>query len=290
MKRLLPVCLAVFGLCAVALAQNVLSPAQFTEEYARALRKAAPKLRVEVVEPLQIKVDSEASGEHTTYLDNAYGLYKRDPQAKDEIIRNYVVSSLETFTADTAPVDRSRVVPVIKDRAWLEEIRQVAQSKGAKKPLDQIYDALNGELVILYAEDSEKSIRYLTADDVKTLGVAKKDLRKLATQNLRKMLPKIERHEGNGVYMLTAGGNYEASLLLLDEIWAGKSLKVKGDIVVAVPSREVLLVTGSEDARGIEKIRQVSERIFAEEPYRLTTTLFVYKGGKFTEFKPGAKR
>lgn len=79
-------------------------------------------------------------------------------------------------------------------------------------------------------------------------------------------------------------------MLLLDDIWTGKNLAVKGDIVVSIPSRDMLLVTGSEDARGIEKVRQIAKRTFDEEPYRLTTTLFVYQGGKFTELKPDAKR
>ena len=49
--------------------------------------------------------------------------------------------------------------------------------------------------------------------------------------------------------MLKAGGDYEASLLLFDDIWRDGQVKVDGDIVVAVPAKDVLLVTGSNNLK-----------------------------------------
>jgi len=111
------------------------------------------------------------------------------------------------------------------------------------------------------------------------------ELRSLACENLKRLLPKIEYHGTNGLYMVTAGGNYEASLLLLDSIWHGGQMEVQGDIVVAIPTRDLLLVTGSKDARGIEKVKQMVKKATSRGAYRLIPQLFVYRNGKFEEYK-----
>ena len=92
-----------------------------------------------------------------------------------------------------------------------------------------------------------------------------------------------------GTYMLVADGSYEASLLLFDEIWTGdiwhdSGLPLSGDPVIAVPARDVLLVTGSRDERGLATLRRIAAEIVASEPYRLTDRLFIYREGRFRAF------
>jgi uncharacterized protein YtpQ (UPF0354 family) len=83
--------------------------------------------------------------------------------------------------------------------------------------------------------------------------------------------------------MLTAGGDYEASLLLLDSIWSGGEMELKGEMVVAIPTRDLLLVTGSKDPEGIEKVKRMVKEA-SSGAYRLTQKLFVYRSGRFEEF------
>jgi uncharacterized protein YtpQ (UPF0354 family) len=91
-------------------------------------------------------------------------------------------------------------------------------------------------------------LRYLmTSDDVGD----RAKLRQLALGNLHRMLANIEMREGaDHVFLIEAGGIYEASLLLADGIWSSDQIKVDGDIVVAVPDRSALLVTGSNNRKG----------------------------------------
>lgn len=238
------------------------------------------------MENLHLNVTGKEKLDFTLYLDNAYETYKLDPEQKDAVIRQFVSAAIETFAVSGEGVDKSRIVPVVKDRDWLEETKQALVPGGAKEVSWLVYEDLNAELVILYAEDSPKNIGYLTSDDLEKTDIKKKDLRALACKNLRNILPKIEMQGADGIYMLTAGGVYEASLLLLDSIWSGKQIEVKGDIVVAIPTRDILLVTGSDDKDGINKVKGiVKETLEDGGPYRLTSKLFVYRDGKFVEFK-----
>ena len=69
--------------------------------------------------------------------------------------------------------------------------------------------------------------------------------------NLSRLLPKIEIRPGSdGVLLISAGGEFDASLLLADNLWSGGQVKVDGDIVVAVPAKDVLIATGSNNAPG----------------------------------------
>ncbi len=81
--------------------------------------------------------------------------------------------------------------------------------------------------------------------------------------------------------MITAGGDYVPSLLLLDEIWSGGTLDVEGEIVIAIPTRDVLLFTGSGNKEGVKKLRELAKKTARRRPYSLTDRLFVYRGGKF---------
>ena len=57
-----------------------------------------------------------------------------------------------------------------------------------------------------------------------------------------------------------------------------------GDIVVAVPAKDVVLITGSKSRKGIAHVREVAAKLKAESRYQLTDTLFVYRDGRFTRF------
>jgi len=261
--------------------------AEFTRYFAEALRHARPNMKVVIVKDLELKITSADGRDLTSFLDNAYDTYKLDPKAKADVIQRFVASALETADGVRDGVDRTRIVPVIKDRPWLEETRQALLARGAKDVPEHVFEDFSPDLVVLYAEDSPNNIRYLGAKDLELANIDRSELRALATDNLKRLLPKIERRGSNGLYMLTAGGNYEASLLVLDSIWSAGNIDVQGDIVVAIPARDLLLVTGSRDPSGIEKVKQMVRNEASGGAYRLTSKLFVYRHGRFDEFKEG---
>src|SRR5262249_49160668 len=157
----------------------------------------------------------------TAFLDNAYREYTASPQTEPQtIIRRYITTLAEAQRSkEEAKLDRAQVVPVIKDLGWMAEMRATLKSRGAKSMPDYISERYNDELLVFYAEDSPNNIRYMGTKDLDEAGVARADVRALAVANLRRLLPKIELRAGPLVSMILAGGNYEASLLLLDDVW-----------------------------------------------------------------------
>lgn len=277
MRHVLGLLFCLVAFCGAVRAQTLNSQA-FTQEFARALTTALPSATVTVKGDLALSV-KEASGlDRTIFLTNPYREYSLDPKRFGDIVKGFVAAMARAGTG--AKLDRSRIVPVIKDRQWLVDLHQMHKAQG--KDQEHLSESFNNELIVVYAEDDPTRMRYLTTSE--DIGVGRQELRALAVENLKRILPKIEMRGDDHVLLVSAGGDYEPSLLLIDEIWTGGQVKVNGDIVVAVPARDVLLVTGSRDRTGLKRIRELAAKFVAQGPYGLTDTLFVYRNGRFTKF------
>ena len=262
-------------------AADLLDPQAFTAVVAREISTALPSAKVTVIGSLQLETQIPGGETISNDLRNAYRRYVRDPEHLDEIIRQRVAGLVESVRDAQVkpPLDRARIVPVLKTNAWVEAIRQQRQAKPDLQPLTEPF---NSELTIVYAEDRSASMRFLMMND--DVGDRSK-IRELAVANLHRLLSKIEMREAaSGILLISAGGDYEASLLLADSIWSSGQIKVDGDIVVAVPAKDALLVTGSHNPAGIARLRALAIDI-AAGAYGLTSALFVYRGGKFVKFE-----
>jgi uncharacterized protein YtpQ (UPF0354 family) len=276
MKRIFVLIACLLAL-AVHAAADLLSPEQFTEEFRAALVEALPGHAVDVAEPLRLSVKRPDGEQATAFLHNAYNEYSSAPSAKTQVIAKYLASFVETAKGPR-PLNPEQIVPVVKDRGWLKHIG------GSKAKSNQVIEDLNADLVVVYAEDGPQNIRYFSAADLEKAGVQRQALRELAIANLRRILPPPEAVKGPQISMMTAGQDYVPSLLLLDDIWSGDKLGVDGEIVIAIPTRDVLLFTGSNNKDGVKTLRELAKKAHADGPYSLTDRLFVYRGGKFQRF------
>jgi uncharacterized protein YtpQ (UPF0354 family) len=260
------------------------SPEQFTKEYAASLQSVAPEVTFKIAGPLEVRAVGKTGGETTCFLANAYTDYKARPADKADVIKRYTGSFVEALHSAGASdaIDTKRIVPVIKDKAYLQEVKDSLKARGADvSKMNQVFEEYNSELVIVYAEDTPSSMRYFNVDDLKKTGLQRSDLRPLAVKNLLRLVPDIKIQGSDGTYMVTAGGDYEACLLLSRSLWEGGQMKVDGEYVVAIPSRDLLLVTGSDNKAGIQKLREIAAKMAKEASHGLTPLLFVYRNGAF---------
>jgi uncharacterized protein YtpQ (UPF0354 family) len=279
--RLLPVLFAALVLAAGAARADTLTPRAFTERVARAALAAMPSAKVAINGELQFVVRYGNGASANSDLGKAYKTYEREPDHLDDIVQAQVTALMEAGgDANGLPkLDRSRIVPIIKDRGWVEVMAR--RGREQTPPLELVAEPFNSDLVVVYAENRLGTLRILSnRDDVGD----RARLREASLTNLSRLLPKIEIRPGaDGVLLITAGGEFDASLLLADNIWSGGKVKVDGDIVVAVPAKNVLIATGSHNAPGLARLRAAAAK-FAGGPNGLTSALFVYRDGKFVRF------
>jgi uncharacterized protein YtpQ (UPF0354 family) len=261
---------------------DALPPRAFTEQVARAALAAMPSTTVTVSGDLQFVVRYPNGASATSDLGRAYRSYQAEPQHLDDIVQAQVAALIAAGRdANGVPkLDRTRIVPLIKNRQWFEQVER--RGREQTPPQDLVAEPLNSELVVVYAENRLGSLRILSSrDDVGD----RTRLRDVALANLGRLLPKIEIRPGaDGVLLISAGGEFDASLLLADNLWSGGQIKVDGDIVVALPTKDVLIATGSRNAPGVARLRAAASK-FTSGPEALTAALFVYRGGKFVKFE-----
>lgn len=274
---------AVRSLFGGGAADPLMNPDDFTEEVARRVRLAAPQLDVQVVKALELAINMGEDGGNRAFLDNAYQMYQGESARKrSDVIDRFVRS----FAEAAAGLERSRdaIIPIVKDRGWLEEIRQSMQRMGSGKAQENVYEDINDALIVVYAIDTPSNIAYLSPDELESLGVQREDLRALAVRNLRGLLPGIEVHRGDLVNMITADGNYEASLLLFADLWEREREKLRGEPVAAVPARDLLLFADSANPDAVAQLKQLALKMRAEATYALTDRLFVLREGNWLPF------
>ncbi len=286
----LPVILLALLACGCRQEQGAkpLSPAEFAEAFCRKLEAIDSDLSVEKRGELELRLKGgEHYEEQMVFLNNAYNEYQLSPEALEEVLDRYARSVLETVrTADSVDLQVERIVPVIRDADYPVEVRKSLIERGHKADqLDLYYETLNERLLVFYALDTEHNIKYLSKSEIDSLEVDREQLRQTSIENLLRILPEIQRLGDGGVFIVTAGGNYEASLLLCDSIWSPEKFPVRGDFVVAIPSRDLLLVTGSNDAEGIETVRKIVQEAMDQGSYALTPELFVRSEGKWLLMK-----
>jgi uncharacterized protein YtpQ (UPF0354 family) len=270
------------GLFAGPAAADNLSPRAFADAGATAAATALPTARVMVTGNLQLQINyGDGSGSATLSLSNAYDLYLHHPEHLKEVISTYVAAIPPPApTAKANGIDRSRIVPVVKNRQRFDHVQRLYGAEG--KGLQYSEGPFTSELVVVYAEDNSTAMRFLsTADDIGDRG----QLNDLAVANLIQLLPKIEMRAGaDKTWLISAGGDYESSLLLLSDLWSSGQIKVDGEIVVAVPAKDALLVTGTRNAAGVARLRKFAAEV-ASGAYGLTKVLFIYRDGKFATFE-----
>ena len=150
-----------------------------------------------------------------------------------------------------------------------------------------VYEQLNDVLYVLYAFDTPKAIRFMTTGDLVKLGLEKDELLELSKANLRRSVPDL-RSQGNPetLSILLADGTYEASFMLIDGLWTKEQFPVKGDIVVYVPTRDLVLITGSDDKESLMKVHEIVYDPSNQWSHMISNEGFVRKDNQWHVFKP----
>jgi uncharacterized protein YtpQ (UPF0354 family) len=260
---------------------QALSPRAFTEEIANAIRTAVPSAKVWIERELEVEITYSNGQNVLAELTTSYDAYRNQPERLKSIIDLHIQRlKTDEWAKGQIKLDHSTIIPVVKNRQWLEETERRIKAAGVKQT--QLVDNFVDDLVVAYAEDGDKIFRYIARDEYKGRW---ENLRPLALENLRRRAPKIQIHGlSKDVAGVSAGDDYTSSLLVMNALWSSpERFKVKGDVVVAIPTRELILVTGTENGK-VSEVRRYVANAYARGRFPLSQTLLVYRNNRFTKF------
>jgi hypothetical protein len=153
-----------------------------------------------------------------------------------------------------------------------------------------VRDEYCSDLVVVYTSGPQFGRRIVTHDDLEQLQTTPRMLRRAAVDHLEVLSSRAEFHGQPPSLMLSFEG-LESSLLLANDFWTQMQGVVPGDLVVGVPSRDVVIVTGSQSTAGLEKARRCVERVFfAGDENPLTRNLLVRRDGVWEPFDRAARQ
>jgi uncharacterized protein YtpQ (UPF0354 family) len=142
------------------------------------------------------------------------------------------------------------------------------------------------DLAVGYSFGPPYGERLVSWLDLDSLGLDRRVLRRQATSNLDALVDTVRVHGQPPTRILSFDG-IESSLLLADALWATLAAEIDGDLVVGVPARDVVVVTGSASPNGLAKVTGTVERVFsAGDQHLLSRHLLVRRNGSWQRFAP----
>jgi uncharacterized protein YtpQ (UPF0354 family) len=124
-----------------------------------------------------------------------------------------------------------------------------------------VLDVLFDELVVGYSIGHPHGERLMTWQDFDRMGLNRRDLRRHAASTLDYAMTGARIHGQPPALMLSFDG-VESSALLCDDFWDSLEGAVPGSIVIGMPARDVVIITGSRSPSGLSKVRRAVDRMF----------------------------
>lgn len=245
----------------------------FAERIAARIRSRHPAAEVGYVEgdARALEVRWPDGGQATASLDNLWRAYR---QSGGEGVEPELSRWIEILAPlPDATRAEARLVALVRPAAML--VAAMSQTGGAGRLV--AFPLVEEELFVVLARDCPDRIELLTQAERSELPATDEELFVDAVKNVLADLS-IQRHGGGPVWMLTAGGNYEASLLLHAALWRDLGREVEGELIASVPCRDLIYYTGSEEPGGPELLRRITERMHRQGSYPISGRLLRFTG------------
>jgi hypothetical protein len=207
-------------------------------------------------------------------LANLYQEYCQAPRGqRTKVLERFIRGCLGTTTLEL-PEDFADVhpdlLPVVRSRFYLESVALQSRARGGEGvavPQQSIGDHLSLSLVY----DLPQAMRSIIQDDLDKWGISFYEAVEASRTNLEQMgnvaFASLQG-EASGIYISATSDNYDASrLIMLDLV---RKMPVRGDYIAMVPNRDTLVITGSEDAAGLEVMCKVADDSF-QKPRPIST-------------------
>jgi hypothetical protein len=244
--------------------------------YYDAIHAAAPDLKIEIDEAdISLKLTTPDGKDIRMYPDNLYlSLLQTTSEAeRAAVMQTFVDTALKAYSADpaTPELDLTAIYPVIRPALILPaDVREKV-----------VVQDFPGGLVEYWVQDSPGSTLSVNVDALKAAKLDVTSLQKLAIANLTQKAQAVQMQSAGPMSMLLLDGYYESSLLLLPEIWQGLDARM-GSVVVAIPTREVVLLVDGTDTEAVAALRAVIQQPFQTQPYAISPDLFLWQTDHWT--------
>lgn len=223
-------------------------------------------------------------------LANLYHEYCQAPRnERSKVLERFLRGCLGT-TGFELPEDFGDVhpdlLPVVRSRFYLESVALQSRARGGEG-IAVPQQPIGEHLALSLVYDLPQAMRSIIQDDLDNWEVSFYEAIESARHNLEQMgnvaFHSLQGDKGEQVYVSATGDNYDASrLVMLDLV---RKMPVRGEHIAMVPNRDTLVITGSDDAAGLEVLCKIAEESF-EKPRPISTVALRLVGDEWESWLP----
>ncbi len=243
-------------------------PEAFAEQVLKMLMRHHTGLEISLSGPSELTVNGRRLD-----LDNPHRLVSTDPNRGVEIVERYLdhLFDEEIIAVGAMPweVARSKIMPRIQPDSIFDHLscEQVAH-----------IEYVNGTVIVFVIDMPHMTVS-VTTEQMLRWGVDVERLERVARKNLARYTPdlefrRLESEEGGRAIVLSIQDGYDASRLLLSDIFMMLAPEFGGDFYVATPSRDMFLAMSQDPGPFIDRVQSRVDMDFERLPYPITNRLF----------------
>jgi uncharacterized protein YtpQ (UPF0354 family) len=269
--------------------QSHLTPSRdkFAQMLVERFKKANPgvSLRYDAAD-FCIRMKRGDGPESQHFLTTLYADYCRAGAGDRRRILDSVTATSTEVNADAFAPDwagaKEHVLPRVRDRATYALLRE---KQGPGERMDFTDEPFSEHLSLELVYDFPNSIASVSGKQLAQWGVTRQEALTAARDNLWTRSNKDFKVIDKGLHISAWHDSYDASRLFLhDLIW---QLDVRGDHVAMVPTRNHLIVTGSDDPAGLAAMANIAVECLAD-PRFLTGAAVRLERNKWVDYLPAA--
>lgn len=136
-------------------------------------------------------------------------------------------------------------------------------------------DIGNG-ILVTYLVDEGNHFSYIQNKHLIEEGLTENELHIIGVNNLKEIaLGTVKLQEHGNIYPLFLNGNYESSLILINELWDDLLAQyATNGFIIAIPARDIIAFCDINSNEGITELKQLNERVYENADHQLTNCLY----------------
>lgn len=232
----------------------------------------ATGVRVEQPASLTLKLSSDGKEILTAHLGRLWAACQRVEEKCPDFAARYVAGVASAVREQARPLDKEALRITVRPITYVESIDQ---GEPETAPITREFV---GDLVMVLVVDGARTIRPASRSDLDALKLTEDEAFDVAKDNLRKRELKplkavLKTVSGKTIERLEENA-YESSRLVLHEDWREYVDKVGGNLIVTVPSANLLLYGIGQTLDQVDAMGTLAREAARKSARPLSTTIF----------------
>ncbi|MBN8658722.1 MAG: DUF1444 family protein [Candidatus Obscuribacter phosphatis] len=247
---------------------------RFTELMAEALQKRDPENTYVCSDKFYITVTTKDGQNGSIFSENIWREVADCPGERKPKLRTTLAMGAMTKEYSLKE-NLDRIIPTSRGKDYIDYCTNQMEDK-------IFYEELTNDLYLSFVLDLPDLFLSVSKQDIDECGKSLVELKEIAKDNLRRCLPEaIDVYSRDRrLYVMAAGGNYEAYTIHLPECMQQIRTTLERDFAFAIPGRDLFLFCKADDGEALLALQEQAKLLFKNHSRPISPGLFVFEDGE----------